>query len=863
MKFYFNLAIKYITRHIILSLITILGVGSSIAIILSVSIVNSAIGKSIEKVSRELGTGNTDIWIEERSENTRSKGSILEGINQNIIDKIYYINGIKSIHPSLVVNTDIYSKINNKNEEIIIYGIDLSMDYIVRNHILSSGKIPEDDQCILIGEKLAGNLNVDIGSNINIMTPEGELNLTVSGILAAHEGSGLINNNNVIFADLKKIQHFFKYDNKITSLNIVLKPDIKPDIIISKLKLIIPKNFNISIDPLFQSILYDQTKTYRNSTFLFSLISIIIAFFIIYNTFFSSVEQNKKEIGLLRLAGMTSGQIFLLYIVQSTIYWIFGSFFGVFLGLILSTGLLYLVSLLFQYQTIFFIFPSINQILFVCFICFILSISASVFPGISAGKISPINLFNLNDKNNYKNIKLNSINNIIGIMFILIGIIIETYTSLMNIKSNILIYLVILMILTGFFILLNFIISFILKFLLYILTNLSILQAYLSIKTLLIKFKSTLITIGCISFTIALIIAFIGMTTSIKKTVYNWLNNTQWADLIIYSTTGMEIDNAILDKLIEYKFIKEVNPMRYVFIPYNHKKLSDNGFIFQGINPELFFTFSNIKVEEGNTGKIIEELQNNKNAILINKNLSIMLGLKKDDILFINTSKGMQRFEILGTIFDYTDFMHRIGKTIYGSQKILNDIYDTKGYTVIQIKLFEGFSRNSSKKIINDELSKNYNIKIITHDEEKNDVSKSIDRIFSIFYIINIACYLIVFFGIFQTIFLNVIHNIYELTILRIVGCSENQIRMQIIFEALIMMIIGTFFALSLGLYLGKIFLNGSSIILGPLKYYLPFMSLIIFLIINIFVAILATLYPIYILKKNSIREILEKMEQI
>ncbi len=855
-----SLSVKNLKRHPIQSLLTIIGIALSVAIILSVFMVNAAMRKSVEKTAEELGTGKTDIWIQELTEDVATIGSRQEGLPEILMNTVMKNPEVTSVHPALKVYTSTKSVNGSNSKEFYLYGIDFISDKTVRNHVLIKGNYPENQQQILIGERFAYDLGLKAGDEFTLPSPKGNLTYKVSGLLSSSEGSGTLNNNRIVFADLKTVQKYFGYEGKITALNIVLKNGVKPSEALIQIKSLLPPNADAFTDPIMDVASSDSTEKLRMMAFIFAFISVFIAVFIIYNTLSSSVEQSRKELGLLRLIGMTNRQVKNYFLIQSLIYSIVGSITGILFGNLLGSGLLFLINRILKFQTFFVQKPSAVNILISVGIGIAATVFVGLLPAIKASKIPPMNVFRDTDKEEKSNKKFISLKYILGIIVLMAGIAISS----LPMASKLLLYIRLtgpVFIFISLFCLLDIILPPVLKVLSSVFKLFFGLPGFLAVQSLQLRLKRTVITIGSIAVAVSIFIGFLGATNSMKRTISSWYDTTNWADVLLFSVSGGEIDEAILDRIQMNEYVDRINPMRYHFISYSHEGLSDNGFLFQGVDPEKFQGFTERNIHGGNPKEIISEMSSQP-SILINENLSKIIGLKVGDKIKLNTNKGMVDFKVIGLISDYSDFIHRMGKVVYGSKDTLEGLWGVRGYTVIQIKLKDGYSQDFAKRKLTEDLSGQYNIKVITYDEEKKDVSQSADQIFSIIYALNAIILIIVFMGIFNTILINVLFQIKEFAVLRTIGLLVGQIRKLVVCEALAIGIIGTLFASVIGLWFSKQMAIGMTGIMGTvLKYYVPVSTIISVFIATIILSVAATLYPQKIASGISISKVMQSVE--
>lgn len=508
MTFYTKLAFQNIIRHPIRSLITIVGIALGVAVILAVSMLNDTTRDAIERTIEALGSGNTDIWVEEFGENSSSIGSRLEGFSEDIITDISAHSAVLSIHPSLKLYVMGVSDQQQDPLEFYLCGIRFSDDRIVRDHILSTGNYPDNPQYILIGQELAGMFRVSIGSPLTIQTPKGPLMLTVAGLLTPDKGSGLWRNNRVVFADLAVVQEFFHYDNIVTSLNIVLKSNTNALGVAEEIKEFFPEQVKVMTDPLMVATKGDDSGQLRIMLLLYSFVSIVIAMFIIYNTLSSTVEESRKEIGMLRLVGMTSQQMIRFFLRQALMYAIIGSCMGIAFGTMLGWGMITLLRRVFTYQAFSLIFPSPGSFLTAIGIGIIVTMIVALFPAIKTANIPPLVVFRERETEQETTHRLTG-RTLTGFALIVVPLLLGmlpvsgTLSAIIHLTIPIVLFI-------GLIMTLGYLLPFILKMLSWCFAKIFGVPGMLAAKSLQLRLKRTVVTMSAIMVTATISIGMLG-----------------------------------------------------------------------------------------------------------------------------------------------------------------------------------------------------------------------------------------------------------------------------------------------------------------------------------------------------------------
>lgn len=211
---------------------------------------------------------------------------------------------------------------------------DIAEHLIDGTYLEKSGRMPP----VVIGEKLAKNLNLKVGSKINIQLVDLNGDLSSRGFRVG----GIYKTSNTGFDE---IYLFVNYDELQAQLGTapdvaheiailaesgdqadVLKPDIE--------KLAVGQEIKTwkELSPEM-SLLTDSMDQYM---YVFILIILLGLCFGIINTMLMAVLERTKEIGMLMAIGMNKRRIFSMIILESVMLTVTGGIFGIGLGALVT-----------------------------------------------------------------------------------------------------------------------------------------------------------------------------------------------------------------------------------------------------------------------------------------------------------------------------------------------------------------------------------------------------------------------------------------------------------------------------------------------------------------------------------------------
>jgi putative ABC transport system permease protein len=211
---------------------------------------------------------------------------------------------------------------------------DIAEHLIDGTYLVKNGRVPP----VLVGEKLAKNLNLKIGSKINIQLVDLNGDLSSKGFRVG----GIYKTSNTGFDE---IYLFVNYDELQVQLGTA--PDVAHEIAIvadggDQADLLKPAIEKLAVGQEVKtwkelspemSLLTDSMDQYM---YVFILIILLGLCFGIINTMLMAVLERTKEIGMLMAIGMNKRRIFSMIILESVMLTVTGGIFGIGLGALVT-----------------------------------------------------------------------------------------------------------------------------------------------------------------------------------------------------------------------------------------------------------------------------------------------------------------------------------------------------------------------------------------------------------------------------------------------------------------------------------------------------------------------------------------------
>tara|TARA_A100001011_G_scaffold391571_1_gene477313 strand:- start:14326 stop:15555 length:1230 start_codon:yes stop_codon:yes gene_type:complete len=266
---------------------------------------------------------------------------------------------------------------------------------------LVSGKIS-------IGKELAFLLDVNIGDQINIMSPVGletiigslpkQDKFTISSIYE----SGLIEfDQNVVFMNINDLEDLFNFDESKRFIEIYLNNASKLNDYKKEIKEIFSEHYLTTWEDMNRSLL-SALKIERNVMFIILSLIIIVAAFNIISGLTILVKNKTREIGILKSIGLKKESIRKIFFIVGFLIGSLATIFGVILGVLFSIYVENIRNFLSKFfnislfpEEIYFLSKMPSEINLITIIligtCSIFATCiVSIYPAVKASKLDPI-----------------------------------------------------------------------------------------------------------------------------------------------------------------------------------------------------------------------------------------------------------------------------------------------------------------------------------------------------------------------------------------------------------------------------------------------------------------------------------------
>ena len=382
MSGYLKLAGKNLLRHRTRSVLTMLGIAASVGVLFSVLSFNKGF---TEGLAVELERTGLHFMVVPSGCAHEVAALVLHGavipkfLDTKVMEHVTATAGIDLATPILVAQLP-----DPKRGKIdLIYGVDMSVLSAIKPGWEIAGKIPEQDNEILLGYEVAQHEKLQPGDQFST---DGGANLLVSGIVGL-TGS---QDDAFVYLPIKTAQKLLDHPAAATAIGVKVTDPTRMVEITDALTAAVPGIQIVTMGEVMNSI-SNLAASARALSLAIVLIAILISAVGVMNSILMAVFERTQEIGMMRAVGASRWDIFRIILEETTILSLSGGLVGILISILGSRMIEAFVRSVMPFV------PSGNLISFdpvvaagsVLFI-FIIGLCAGIYPALKASKINPV-----------------------------------------------------------------------------------------------------------------------------------------------------------------------------------------------------------------------------------------------------------------------------------------------------------------------------------------------------------------------------------------------------------------------------------------------------------------------------------------
>jgi putative ABC transport system permease protein len=825
------LAWRSLTARRVRTILTIIGIALGVGMLYASLATSIGIDQAVDRTVDAI-VGRADLRVSAFQE---------RGLSDKSVDAIRTTSGVAVAVPA--IERRLYLRrtdgTNPAPGPVTILGIDPVLDPQVHDLQLVSGALlaRPDETAALVTERLAREDGYGLGSELTLQAVAGPVQVRVVGILAGDGPlSGASGRTVVVPIDLART--VFSLPG-VSRVDIRVTDGTSPQLVASAITTRLSSEpYVLSAPPEMEASLRATTAEFQATLAMIAAVSLFVGAFLVFNTLSLTVVERAREVGLLRAAGATHGQIVSFVMVGAIALGLVGSLAGLGVGL----GLSILVGIGIQAtgaapfeQPI--VPPETASIAFG--IGVFVALAAALEPAWRATRISPIEALKLRiDPGAARRAQLRWL----VVVFLSVGLVgLLAWPRAAGDAAalrSLAIYgiLVVATLLSPLFIApLARIVG--LPFAL-----VARLDERLARGSLGRDRSRTALTLGGLAVGLAMIVAIGGVAQQARASASAWLASVVPGDEIATSIRPVVSDEPAQATLAGVRGVQMVTPVATFDLAYRGVRLDAAAMVGTDLLAD-----GRLRFEAGDRAGALIGLDSGGSVILA-RSVADRLGLGLGSTMAFAATGGQSvSLEVTGIV--ERTLPGRTGETVVVGWNDALAKFGVTGADFFGVRFAPGQAGTSRPAF--EEAARSMALEPATLDQVQGAVSDALGRVFGLFDALALIAVLIAALGIVNTLTMSVVERVRELGILRATGMTGRQVARMVVVEAGILGLVGAVLGILTGLAAGAAMLalgTGFRVIYEP-----PWLVMGLAVLLGLLVSMAAAYYPARLASRLSI----------
>jgi putative ABC transport system permease protein len=349
------------------------------------------------------------------------------------------------------------------------------------------------------------------------------------------------------------------------------------------------------------------------------------------------------------------------------------------------------------------------------------------------------------------------------------------------------------------------------------------------------------ITASSVMISLAIIIAMIGLITSVYGGFFSYLDKSMGSDFLIMPSTlllsGGSVGAApdLAQRIAQLPQVSAVTTLRVAASHVNGASLQ-----VVGIDPATYPKISGLTFSSGDEAQAYAALAGRR-ALIVNGIFAAQNRVKVGDRLTLSTVNGDQSYQVVGVALDY---LNAKLATAYISQANLAQDFNATSDMLFLVDIQSGADRTAAYQAL-ENITKNYlSFTLLDSQSFKQSQEKAFNEAMMVLYILEFALITPALVAMVNTLAINVMERTREFGMLRAVGSTRKQVSRMVLAESLLLALLGTSLGILMGIVMGYWMVAGMNVAGFVVQYYFPAEGIFITLAVGLLFGILAADAP-------------------
>lgn len=812
------------------------GIALGVAVLFAGLATNAGIDASVDSTVRGL-LGRADLRVAAFGEG---------GLSAETVRTIGSTPGIAVAAPALERRTYLQAVVPGAvgaalPPPVTVLGVDPATEALLHDLPLIAGSqlADPDESSALITQGLAEQDGLHLGSPVTVQGAGDPVTYRVVGILA---GDGPITGafGRTMVVPLRTAQAAFGQTG-VTRVDIGLAEGADTSAVSRDLESrLVTEPYVLSAPRDLAVTLRASTADFQATTALIAAIALFVGAFLIFNTLSMTVGERIREVGLLRAAGATRGQVTWFMLAQALVLGVVGSLLGLAIGALLAAGMVAYVGTI---GSVTLARPALPpEALIVGFLVgLMVTLAAAIEPARRAGRIQPVEALKTRlDLPSGQRARLRWLAAVF-VAVALVGVIVWPRGADGAGVIQALVVYAILLIAT---MLIPFVLPATARMAGVPFAILFRFEERLARSSVVRDKSRTALTLGGLTVGLAMIVALGGVGQHARAAAGAWIADVIPGELVMTSIRPIGTEEGVAEALsAAVPGVARVSPIGTFDIALKGVRTDAAAVVGADMATDGRLTFT-----AGDRAAALAALDAG-GAAIVPAGLAASLGLSVGQTIALPTADGrVLELRIAGIV--ERSLPGSGGEAVLVGWGDATNALGLAGADAFAVR-FAPDAPPAARDALRTAANA-YALEIVPLDRIGGAISDALARIFGLFDALAIVAVLIATLGVVNTLTVNVIERVREIGLLRAVGMTRRQVWRSVAVEAGILGLAGAILGIVVGLAVGAamVLLAGGRLDVGA---GVPWPTVGLTLILGVVVAMLAAAYPAYLASRLSI----------
>ncbi len=815
------------------TVLTTTGVALGVAVLFAGLSTNTGIESAVDRAVSTM-VGRADLRVEAFGES---------GLSGVTLATIADTAGIDVVAPAFERRTYLGLELVGPGEAlpppVTIVGIQPDAEAALHDLPLSEGAAlaRPDEASAIVSATLARDDGHRLGDEVTIQGLGAPLTIRIIGILA-DDGPWGASGGRAVIVPLAIAQGAFG-EGGITRVDLGLEPGATPESVSAALQsTLLDQPYVLSSPRDLAASMRASTGDFAATTALIGAVGLFAGAFLIFNALSMTVVERVRELGLLRAAGASRGQLTRFILLQALVIGAVGSLLGVALGALLAAVMAAWIRTV---GTVPLGAPTIGllDVVVAVAIGLAVTLAAAVEPARRAGRVSPVEALKERlDLPSARRARLRWLLAVFAVVAV-VGLLIwpkaAGNTSMLRALA---VYATLLVVVLA--------IPFILPRLARIagvpFALAARLEERLARASILRDRSRAALTVGALTVGLALIVALGGLGQHARAAASAWIADVIPGDLVVTSIFPRSSDEGLVETLGVSPGVDTVSPIATFDLAVNGVRADGAAMVGADLARD-----GRLTLISGDRTAAFAALDAG-GAVILPAATAARDGLSVNDMLSVTASDGSSMALRVAGIAERT-IPGRAGESLLVGWADA-DRLGVAGADALAVRFLPAAS--SEERAAFADEARALALEPTPLDQIQGAIGEALDRVFGLFDALALVAVVVAALGIINTLSINVLERVREIGVLRAAGMTRRQVWRSIVVEAGITGLVGAICGILAGVVVGGLMVVMAG---GPIANAarVPWVSVAVALVLGVALAMLAAAYPARLASRISI----------